>query len=158
MSTLMLVLVGTTVPVSGSLVLGVVLMPLTRVKLLPVTVPCVCTDAAPGGVFTVASYLMVTLLPTFSTTGRLNETVSPENGMTVFEVGAIVFAADGPLARPPPVSITDSEPLLTRGLRPRSVVASLLLRKFKVEAKAATGFNTCRSHANVVGEALPPLV
>src|SRR5258708_7299012 len=91
----MLVLVGTTVPVSGSLVLGVVLVPLTRVKFEPVTVPCVCTDAAPGGVFTVASYLMVTLLPTFSTTGRLNETVSPENGVTGFEADAIGFAADG---------------------------------------------------------------
>src|SRR5258708_17513326 len=84
----MLVLVGTTVPVSGSLVLGVVLMPLTKVKLLPVTVPCVCTDAAPGGVFTVASYLIVTLLPTFSTTGRLKEIVSPLNGVILLSLFA----------------------------------------------------------------------
>src|SRR5258708_13509038 len=82
----MLVLVGTTVPVSGSLVLGVLLGPLTRVKFEPVTVPCVCTDAAPGGVFTVASYLMVTLLPTFNTTGRLNETVSPLRGVILLSL------------------------------------------------------------------------
>src|SRR5260370_31351732 len=120
MTVLMLVLVATCVPVSGSMVLGVVLVPLTRVKFEPVTVPCVCTDAAPGGVLTVASYLIVTLLPSFNTTGRLKEIVSPENGMAGF--GAIAFETDGALARPPPVSITDSEPLLTPRLAPRSVV------------------------------------
>src|SRR5712664_1678441 len=128
----MLVLVGICVPVSRS----VLLMPPPGPP-VKVTLPCVCTDAAPGGVLTVASYLMVTLLPTFSTTGRLKEIVSPENGVTGLEVGAIVFAVDVALARPrgprpsisagvgrsgrtPLGSITDSEPLLTRGLRPRS--------------------------------------
>ena len=123
----------------------------------------------------VASYLIVTLLPTFSTTGRLKEIVSPENGITGFGADAIEFAADGALARPrgprpsisagvgrsgraPPDSITDSEPLLMRGLMPRSTGASLLRRKFKFAAKAATGCRTsCLSHANVVGAALLPL-
>src|SRR6266404_1005448 len=160
----MLVLVGTCVPVSGS----VVLMPPPGPP-VNVTLPCVCTDAAAGGTLMVASYLIVTLLPTFSTTGRLKEIVSPENGVTGFEADAIEFAADGALARPrgprpsisagvgrsgraPPDSITDSEPLLMRGLMPRSTGASLLRRKFKFAAKAATGCRTsCLSHANVVG-------
>src|SRR6266849_2175950 len=156
----MLVLVGTAVPVSGALVSS-------GPKPEPDTLPCVCTDAAPGGVFTVASYLIVTLLPTFSTTGRLKETVSPENGTTGFEVGAIEFAADGARFSFSPIGTkrggsptvregAGSTPLLTRGLLPRSVDSSLLRRKFNVEVKAATGCSALRTHANVDGEALLP--
>src|SRR5260370_40796861 len=129
------------------MVLGVVLVPLTRVKFEPVTVPCVCTDAAPGGVFTVASYLMVTLLPTFSTTGRLNETVSPENGVTGFEADAIEFALLL-LALRVGALFSEGDALI--------VVASPLRRKFNFVAKAAIGGRTCFSHVNVVGEALLP--
>src|SRR5713226_4969030 len=83
MSTLMLVLVGTAVPVSGS----VVLMPPPGPP-VNVTLPWVCTNGAPGGLFNVASYLIVTLLPTFSTTGRLNEIVSPESGLILLSLFA----------------------------------------------------------------------
>src|SRR6266849_9175625 len=158
----MLVLVGICVPVSGS----VVLMPPPGPP-VKVTLPCVCTDAAPGGVFTVASYLMVTLLPTFSTTGRLKEIVSPENGATGFEADAIEFAANGARFSFSPIGTkrggsptvregAGSTPLLTRGLLPRSVDSSLLRRKFNVEVKAATGCSALRTHANVDGEALLP--
>src|SRR5260370_36536148 len=88
---------------------------------------------------------MVTLLPTFSTTGKLNEIVSPENGMTGF--GAIAFALL-PFALRVGALFSEGDALI--------VVASLLRRKFRFEAKAVTGCKTCFSHPTVDSESLLP--
>src|SRR6266550_2487828 len=74
-----------TAAVSGSLVLGeAVVIPFTKTKLLPDTLPCVLTDLAPGGVFTVAWNVIVTLSPPGSVKPvplPLTVTVSPLSGV-----------------------------------------------------------------------------
>ena len=82
----MFVFVGTAVPVSGSVVKTLM------APAFAVTVPCVCTDLASGGVFTVAEYLMVIDLPPAGNVAIvLSETVSPLAGAFCFCAGALKF-------------------------------------------------------------------
>src|SRR6187549_2219404 len=80
-----------TAAVSGSLVLGeAVVIPFTRVKLVPETLPWTLTDLAPGGVLTVAWKVIVMLSPPGSVNpgptqvaalpSPSTQTVSPDKG------------------------------------------------------------------------------
>src|SRR5712691_6746064 len=120
----MFVTVGSVAPPgSGSSVLMVA-------KLLPDTEPCVLTDLTSGGEFTVAEYLMVTLLPIGSVPMTIGPIVSPDCGVTPFFCGAIAFALLLFALRVDALFSAVSVAGFTR--------ASLLLRKFNFAAKAAT--------------------
>src|SRR5260370_28999574 len=128
----MLVLVGRSVPVSGSVVN-------TSAKLVVVlcTVPWVCTNAAPGGLFTVASYLMVTVLPIGRVPTPIGPTVSPDRGVTSFFCGAMIFTLASAL-----------DEILSAWITVGVTGVSLLLGNFNSLAKPATGVTMLRTDAN----------